>query len=328
MTKFFLQGPVGLLSKDSPINGMISLPFVSLFCLNCMFGFRVMCIESAIFSFYKFEQLYLVRRYNNTITIDPIVPPEYRMIVYLIPGIISFIINFTRLVISGAKFKRYIKKYPQILISCMFTPFMFEGSKDSDCIRIWKLGTMLNAFFIGCFPQIVLLMMDFYRGVINWDFIGLDLSLEVIYENNNALIKTNYGNIIFAATSGICFFLLIIFTFYTDKIFKNKGMYCKCCYMLCLPCPENCFHLNNLLPTTLPSEKNSNQMHDESDTALQNLNFDDTSKDAEDIVTQIYVYKHGKITWVCGKPLSAEKLELDKVCIKFFLLFCKKYNLN
>merc|ERR1711873_102100 len=42
MTKFFLQGPLPILPKNSPVNGLISLPFVCMLLINAMFGVRVM----------------------------------------------------------------------------------------------------------------------------------------------------------------------------------------------------------------------------------------------------------------------------------------------
>ena len=44
MTKFFLQGPISILPKNSPVNGLISLPFVCMLLINTMFGVRVLCI--------------------------------------------------------------------------------------------------------------------------------------------------------------------------------------------------------------------------------------------------------------------------------------------
>ena len=60
--------------------------------------------------------------------------------------------------------------------------------------------------------------MDFYRGVVNWDFFGNALSYEEIHENNDALIKYDYGNSIFATVSGSFYLLLILFTFFTNKV--------------------------------------------------------------------------------------------------------------
>ena len=51
-----------------------------------------------------------------------------------------------------------------------------------------------------------------------WDFLGNVLGFEQIHENNDALIKYNYGNSIFAIVSGSFFLVLIIITFFTNKV--------------------------------------------------------------------------------------------------------------
>ena len=70
--------------------------------------------------------------------------------------------------------------------------------------------------------------MDYYRGIVNCNYIGLALGPEWIYENNDALFKRRYGNSIFAITTGGLFFFLVVLTFFTDKIFKKCVIYCKC----------------------------------------------------------------------------------------------------
>lgn len=325
MTKFFLQGPISILPKNSPINGLISLPFIAMLCLNCMFGFRVACIENAFFTSYRQQKYHIefeeygdnAGRLALTETIDPIIPPDYRLIAYFVPCILSFVTNIIRLVSTGANFKQHIIRYPQVLIACCFTPFLFEGSKENKSIKIWKFGSVVNAIYIGCCPQIVLIVMDFYKGIIHWDFIGpIILSPEHIYENNDALFKRNYGNTFFALVSGIGFFVLIMFTFFTDRIFKNKGMYCKCCNILCLPCPQNCFHLNNTLN---PLESLAPQAEIENDSELQNENSGEISRDGEDEMTKIYIYSNGNTRWLSGKPRPTEKLQLKQVKIYYEL---------
>ena len=60
--------------------------------------------------------------------------------------------------------------------------------------------------------------MDFYRGIVNWDFLGTVLNYEQIHENNDALIKYNYGNSVFAIISLSFYLLLILLTFFTTKV--------------------------------------------------------------------------------------------------------------
>ena len=174
MTKFFLQGPIPILPKDSPVNGLISLPFICTLLINSMFAVRVICIENSFFSSYRYQRYYLYKSGLDQATIDPIIPPEYRLVVYLVPSLISFIINATRLFKTGTNLRPIIMKYPQILLSPCFTPFAFEGCKENS-FKIWRGGSICNAFFIGCFPQVVTLIMAFHRGIVNWDFLALSL---------------------------------------------------------------------------------------------------------------------------------------------------------
>ena len=186
-----------------------------------MFGCRLVCIESAFFSNYRLQNHGLegrLNRYHDDTFIKPLIPPKYRIAVYLIPSLISCIINSLRFFCTRKELQHIVIKHPQIMIACFFTPFMFEGCKDNN-IRIWKYGSLFNAFFIGCFPQIVLVAMDFYRGMVHWDFLGNALLANYgIYENNDALIKNNYGNSFFAIVSGSFYLLLILLTFFTNKV--------------------------------------------------------------------------------------------------------------
>ena len=323
MTKFFLTGPIQILPKDSPLNGLISLPFISMLFINCMFGIRVVCIENAFFSSYRYRYYPLDGTPTIKKAIDPIIPPEYRLLVYLAPSCISFIINAVRLISTGTKFKQYIKKYPQILLASCFTPFMFESCKinGASTIRIWKLGTILNAFYIGCVPQIVLLVTDFQRGIIHWDFLSLALEPEKIYENNDALLKSPYGNIMFAIISCIIFTSLIFLFFFTDKIFKNIGIYCKCFTILCCPCPQNFTNLTSQFSTshdlqTAPNPNEDEHLHGGS-------NSGKNSKENEEPDTQIFFYTRENKIWVIGKLVSENDMPLTEVLIivKYYVLF-------
>ena len=48
-------------------------------------------------------------------------------------------------------------------MKCCFTPFIFEGC-NGRLTRIWRSGIILNAFFIGCLSQIILLFKGLQRG--------------------------------------------------------------------------------------------------------------------------------------------------------------------
>ena len=245
MTNFFLKGPIPILPHDGPMKGLISLPFGCTLLLNTMFIVRVLCIEKAFFSSYRYQRYPMKVDTSVERTIDPIIQPEYRLLVYFTPVFISFMINLIKLVSTRTKFVICIRKYPQILIASCFTPFMFEGCKENS-IRIWKFGTVINALFMGCLPQIILFCMEFYRGIVNWDFIDVLLHEELIYENNDALFKYRYGNCLFASISGILFLFLIIFTFSPNNIFKIYKMYCKCGSECCYICPENFINISKL----------------------------------------------------------------------------------
>ena len=318
MTKFFLQGPIAILPKDSPINGLVSLPFLCMLCLNCMFGFRVICIENAFFTSYRYQKYHqesidnIEESYSEK-RIDPIIPIEYRLITYLLPSMVSFIINFIRLVTTCSNFMTHVIKFPQILLASCFTPIIFEGCKENESIRIWKIGSVLNGIFIGCSPQIVLLMMDFHRGVHYWDFIELDLELEGIFEINDALFKSNYGNSMFAVVSGLSFFFLIFFTFFTERVFKSNGIYCKCCTILCFPCPQNCFNFKQQLSLIKPIEDEYSQPNIAIEPGSDKSKSTEITNDFEDALTKIYFYSKTNKTWLWGQALDNEKIEFKEV---------------
>ena len=109
MSKFFLSGPIQLLPKNYPLNGLVSLPFVCMLLINCMFGARLICIENAFCTSYIIQtgDTYY---FDTGRSIDPIIPPEYRILAYLTPSAISFIINMIRLLTTSAKIKKYVQK--------------------------------------------------------------------------------------------------------------------------------------------------------------------------------------------------------------------------
>lgn len=242
MTKFFLRGPIPILPKDSPINGLISFPFICVLLLNSMFVVRVICIEHAFFSYYRYQRYYLWGTHDFQKTIDPIIPPEYRLCVYLAPSFISFII-----------------KHPVL-------------------------------------PQIILLIMDFSRGILYWDFIGSVLEEEVTFENNSALFKHNYGNTLFATLSSALFLFLIILTFFTDKLFKNHG------------------NFSNQLSSSPEIERDSSKADGEEELDLDERNSNRNSDKIEFVRTQVYIYSNGSITKITETLLSsAENIALRQV---------------
>ena len=257
MSKFLLSGPISFLPTNSLFDGLVSIPFFCLFWINIMFGIRIVCTECAISTSYRKQEYDSSLGYGKTTSIDPLVPEEYRLVAYLLPCIFPFVINFFRMfttyISKAPKQRQYsLARYPQYLLACLFTPFMFEGykpdaSKEVYSIRIWKLGTILNAFYIGCLPQCLLLGMEYYKGVPSWDFVGTKFmrSDRQIMEGNDALFKHRYGNTLFACISFVLCFILILTFFCSDKLFRKCGLHCKVFDILCCPSPQGCLSYNN-----------------------------------------------------------------------------------
>ena len=176
MTKFLLNGPLHFLPKDSLLSGMVSIPFITQLLLNTMFGVRVFALEAIFFSNYistfppndfnfndPDDNLQLLQG-NYTTKIEPIIAPEYRLVVYLLPGILAMLANGIRLAFTIKGFGKFFLKFPQFIVSPCFSPIMFEGVKINSLenkysIRIWKLGSVLNAGFLGFSPKLYLLFL-------------------------------------------------------------------------------------------------------------------------------------------------------------------------
>ena len=244
MTKFFLSGPVPILPKTYPLNGLLSLPFIGLLFLNLMFGVRIIFIEQAFFAtYFQQEQSNTSQTWTNTKSIDPVIPIEYRLLAYLCPCFISFFVNAARLVWTTRGIGAYLLKYPQFLIAPCFTPFMFEGKHTNDRyeLRVWKQGTLMNAIYLGCTPQWVFVAMNYYRQI---PFFFFDYGNDDAWwldESVFGLHNLHLGGIQYAILSSTLFSLLIFRMFCTDVIFKNQSKFCKPIHMICCPCPQNCF---------------------------------------------------------------------------------------
>ena len=208
ITKFFVKGPLQILPQNAPLGGMLSIKFLLLFLLNTMFVVRTFCIEAAFFTSY---------RHPIAPNIDPLIPEEYRLLIYLAPGIFSLFTNFIKLSLSFNQQEfRYFKSFPQFILCPMFCPIMFEGNPDQTGdnqppIRVWKLGSVLNSFFMGCLPQILLLVLDYYRHVC------CRYPYPVVESENNALIKHAYGNLIFSITTLFLYLCVTIIFFFWDN---------------------------------------------------------------------------------------------------------------
>ena len=297
MSKFFVAGPISIFPNERPLEGTFSYQFICVLLLNTMFGWRLVCIENAFFTTYRLHNKmhpYVPNQYKVDTRIDPLIPAKYRIAVYLIPSFLSFIINAMRLFRTGQDLKQYVRKYPQMMIACCFTPFIFEGCKEKN-IRIWKYGSLFNAFFIGCFPQIVLLAMDFYRGSVSWDFIGNALNGERIFENNDALFKFTYGNSIFAMISGIFFLFLILLTFFTNKVIVNHEVFFKV----------------GMKPPCLSSKTVTNSYKIK--TTVEGPNKNNKPKHVEQCSTTMHGHFKGKIKYNKKKSCNDGNIQLKKV---------------
>ena len=144
----------------------------------------------------------------------------------------------------------------------------------------------MNAFYVGCLPQCILLFMDHYKGVSSWDFVGYTLSAKGTYEANDSIFKHKYGNTLFATTSLVFYFSLILVFLIGDRLFEKRGMYCKRCHVLCCTCPQNCINY--------------------ADPALTNSSSEVTINKVSQSSTEIYVYKKERKTWLIGNPVLKE----------------------
>ena len=235
ITKFFLKGPLPVLPKDAPLAGLLSFKFLNLLLLNTMFVIRTFCLEASFFTSYRSGDPKLTN-------IEPLIPEEYRLIIYLLPALLSLIINLVKLALSmKLKDFRYFKKFPQFILCPMFSPLMFEGDPDrrddnEPPVRVWKVGSIMNSVFIGCLPQILLVTFENYKGVPLWSQNAEVSKLEGYYYDSNALIRYPFGNTIFSITSFLLYLVLTTIFFAWERIFKDNGVLCKYCKSSCPPC--------------------------------------------------------------------------------------------
>ena len=327
ISKFLISGPIQLLSKESAFNGLLSVPFLSLCLINTMFGFRVVSIENAFFSSYRIQKYDLTRFLFETEEVFPIFPPEYRLLVYLAPCFIPFLINLFKLLCTTEGMFKYFLMYPQFLVFPCFSPFMFEGYDDNESpgrykLKVWRWGTLINALYIGCIPQLVLFIADYYKGVHHWKFnIDLIENSQIWTENNDALFKSQYGNTIFAATSIIFFLVLITIFFGSSFIFGERGFHCRCISILCCPCPQPCVHYidqdsSSTSLTISPADCNMNQRLQEE---VCSSNESETQDGQTHTMVYLYRDRGEKITVLFGK--SSQKMKKVSSKSYLFLIF-------
>ena len=263
--KFFLKGPLPILPLDAPLAGVLSFKFLVLLLLNTMFVVRTFSIEASLFTSYRHTYYTNVLDTNN---VDPIIPEEYRLVIYLLPALLSFVINLIRLAITmKLKDFQYFKKFPQFLLCPMFSPLMFEGNQEerddnAPPVRVWKLGSIVNSVFIGCLPQALLVAMDQYRQIPTWYRIVNDKGDR---SDSNALIKHPYGSTVFGISSLLLYLFFIIIFFAWDKIFKTDGCLCNLCKSIfCSPCLNPCHKPQPEVsdPSTVDNQDDPEQGHE------------------------------------------------------------------
>ena len=128
LAKFFLVGPIPIIPKNAPLLGLASVRFITVFLLCTMATIRMICLETIFFSYYA--------RYNSTTPEEEpsfhipalITDPRLRVVVYLIPPMLTILLNFGIMAKTGNLKDTFaiLSEYPQIIISAGFTPFIFK----------------------------------------------------------------------------------------------------------------------------------------------------------------------------------------------------------
>ena len=329
MTKFLLNGPLPILPKQSLLNGMLSMPFFLAFILNLMFAIRVFAIENIFFSSYysvnhpynitnlkkEMPPLGYFKAYEEiangkfTTTIDPIFSPEYRLLLYFLPSLISLLANVIKLKLTVKEFGMFFLRYPQFVISPCFSPFMYIGNQEDSLekgngIKIWKLGSVLNAVFIGVVPLLALVISHLSRGITAWNFHQTTVETHII-QQNTALFKSPYGNISFSTLLLVFFSIVILLFFFNEKIFSARGVHCRVFDILCCPCPDPCLITEPIserdtpLSNTVDQIESSNSITMRSSKAVSESTF---NKEIARDQNSIDLYKNGGDvkTWLIG----------------------------
>ena len=173
------------------------------------------------------------------------------------------------------------------------------------------------------FPQCILVVMDYHKGVHNWKF-GKDFGNDIGFEFNDALFKSNYGNTIFASLTALFFLALIILFFGSGSFFGNKGIHCKFLTFLCCPCPKPCINYNDQKiigssKSKLPETSNNGEVMDEYQVPKV-----ETSSNCSGPHTEVYLYtKGGESKIRLLGPMSqkkddrALKVNFFHVCLRF-----------
>jgi hypothetical protein len=86
-------------------------------------------------------------------------------------------------------------------------------------LRIWKRGTIMNAYYLFCIPPIGLAISEYTRGTANWDFTETEL---VKYKFTNNVIKMQLGNIAFCIVT--LFVSSAMITFMYSRFFEDLDL--------------------------------------------------------------------------------------------------------
>ena len=91
-------------------------------------------------------------------------------------------------------------------------------------------------------------------------------------------------------------------------------MYCKCCFILCLPCPDNCINFSNHLPSSPSNESESSKADGKEKLELEERNSDQNPDKIESVRTKVYIYANGSITKITEiLQLSVENIAFREV---------------
>ena len=144
---------------------------------------------------------------------------------YLLPMIPSFFINLISLKKSlplKTLFQLFFA-FPQYLISPCFSCLMFEGvtvhdqvqRKTNFKLKLWKIGSIINAVYIILVPQAFLVCSDVWRGVTKWKFTRrkdiYEAASHGFVEKNSALIKHQHGNVFFSIAVSLVSLIVLVF---------------------------------------------------------------------------------------------------------------------
>lgn len=226
MTKFYVSGPLRLILQASPISAAIS--FFALLFINCSFIFRIFAIEHSLFSHYIMSSTAdSYEKWGVTAKeIQPVLSHKYRLMFYLIPIIPSMLFNtysFHKCLNYTTMFKVFLH-FPQYFITSCFTPIIFKGiiqSENNRCqfkIKLHKKATIWNSIYIIFVPQLMLVISEVWRDVINWEFTtsldkASDSAVNAYLETNTSITKHPFGNILFAIVISILNLMALLFLF-------------------------------------------------------------------------------------------------------------------